>query len=167
MKVIERPEARLQGLIRYFTGRPCKMGHISERQVSNGNCCECDLHKERTVNMSAEAVERRRFLQRKEGRPVDAYERNKHSMRMSVSYRKAQKLQATPRWADSNAIELIYAEAKRLSEETGVAHEVDHIVPLISPIVSGLHVPANLRPLPASHNRSKGNRYWPGHPNER
>lgn len=154
MKLIERPEARRQGLIRYFTGRPCKMGHISERQVSNGNCCECDLHKERIANMSVKAVERRRFLQRKEGRPADAYERNKHSMRMTVSYRKARKLQATPGWADSNAIELIYAEARRLSEETGVTHEVDHI-------------PANLRPLPASHNRSKGNRYWPGHPNER
>lgn len=167
MNIVERPAARSLGLIRYFTGRPCKRGHIAERQTSNGNCCECDLHNERTENMKPEKVERRRFLQRKSGRPTESYERNKIAMCASVAYRKAMKLQATPSWAEAAHIEAIYAEAKRLSVETGIPHEVDHIVPLISPLVCGLHVPANLRPLPQFDNRSKGNRYWPGHPYER
>lgn len=166
MNIIERPEAKKLGLIRYFTGRPCKRGHISERQVSNSNCCECDLHNERSANMTIDKIERRRFLQSKEGRSSEARARNNQAMRISVAYRKARKLQATPAWANEAEIESIYNEARRLTEETGVRYEVDHIVPLISPIVSGLHVPANLRPLPATFNRSKGNRHWPGHPNE-
>lgn len=29
------------GLTRYFTGDPCKFGHVAERMVSNGSCVEC------------------------------------------------------------------------------------------------------------------------------
>lgn len=34
-------EARAAGLHRYFTGQPCKHGHIAERLVSNHTCLEC------------------------------------------------------------------------------------------------------------------------------
>lgn len=36
-----RRAAKEAGLKRYFTGKPCKNGHIAERQVSNGVCVEC------------------------------------------------------------------------------------------------------------------------------
>lgn len=41
MKTISLEEAKKQGLKRYFTGEPCKHGHVSERLVSNRGCCEC------------------------------------------------------------------------------------------------------------------------------
>lgn len=34
-------EAFEAGKTRYFTGKPCRHGHIAERMVSSSNCCEC------------------------------------------------------------------------------------------------------------------------------
>lgn len=39
--VVTRDGARGLGLQRYFTGRPCKNGHISERRVSSTRCLAC------------------------------------------------------------------------------------------------------------------------------
>jgi hypothetical protein len=50
-------------------------------------------------------------------------------------------------------IRAIYIEARRLTDATGVPHDVDHIVPLAH---GGLHHPSNLRILPASLNRRLG-----------
>lgn len=63
---------------------------------------------------------------------------------------------ASPKWRDREKISEIYAEARRLTEETGEPHDVDHIYPLQSRFCCGLHVPLNLRVMKASDNRSKG-----------
>ena len=41
MEIITRKEAMEQGLKRYYTGKPCKYGHVSERSVSDCWCCAC------------------------------------------------------------------------------------------------------------------------------
>lgn len=41
MNIITRKEAAQQGLSRYYTGKPCKKGHVSERMRSNGQCVTC------------------------------------------------------------------------------------------------------------------------------
>lgn len=85
------------------------------------------------------------------------YRDNKSAYLAKWAKRRAQKLQATPKWADLKAIEAIYAEAKRLTQETGIQHEVDHIVPLVGKKVSGLHTERNLQILTRKANRSKSN----------
>ena len=40
-ELILRAEAKAKGLKRYFTGEPCKWGHIDERVTSNRRCKEC------------------------------------------------------------------------------------------------------------------------------
>jgi 5-methylcytosine-specific restriction endonuclease McrA len=57
-------------------------------------------------------------------------------------------------------IAAVYAEAKRLTEETGIPHHVDHIIPLQGRDVSGLHVPWNLQVITGSDNSRKGNRLY-------
>src|SRR5438105_4382106 len=36
-----RQAAKAAGQLRYFTGKPCKSGHIAKRTVANGVCVEC------------------------------------------------------------------------------------------------------------------------------
>jgi hypothetical protein len=79
-------------------------------------------------------------------------------------HRLALKRKATPAWANLAAIDVLYIEAKRRELETGVKWHVDHIVPLKSKLVCGLHVEANLVVLTASENIAKSNRYWPDMP---
>jgi len=64
---------------------------------------------------------------------------------------------ALPPWTNLDEIKKVYADCHKLSA-SGVRHEVDHIVPLQGHTVSGLHVPWNLRPIPASLNRLKSNK---------
>lgn len=45
MDVVLRPEARLRGLTRYFTGKACKYGHVVERITSSGQCVTCSKEK--------------------------------------------------------------------------------------------------------------------------
>lgn len=74
-----------------------------------------------------------------------------------VARRNATKLRATPAWANHDAIRAVYAEAARLTLATGVRHEVDHIVPLRSAAVCGLHWEANLQILTSAANKKKSN----------
>jgi len=73
--------------------------------------------------------------------------------------RRATKLNATPKWADLNAIKTEYQLAKWCSDVTGEFYHVDHIVPLNGKNVCGLHVHWNLQVLPAQINLQKGNRH--------
>jgi delta 1-pyrroline-5-carboxylate dehydrogenase len=83
---------------------------------------------------------------------------NKGARNAITRKRVAALLWRTPPFADYEQIKLIYLEAARLTKETGIPHEVDHIVPLQGELVSGLHVHTNLQILTRFENRSKNNR---------
>jgi hypothetical protein len=58
---------------------------------------------------------------------------------------------ATPAWAEKKEMVEFYKNCPS-------GFEVDHIIPLQSPIVCGLHVMANLQYLPKLENKRKKNR---------
>lgn len=41
MQIISRAEAAALGLNKYFTGKPCKNGHVNHRYLKSGSCQSC------------------------------------------------------------------------------------------------------------------------------
>jgi hypothetical protein len=66
---------------------------------------------------------------------------------------------ATPVWADLNAIERMYSAARTKTLETGIAHTVDHVIPLQGATVCGLHIHQNMRVVTGSENSQKYNKW--------
>lgn len=91
---------------------------------------------------------------------------NPEKYALCVNRRRTAEEQQIASWTRDNPIELraisaIYKEAKKLREAYGFPFHVDHIVPLNSKFVSGFTCLANMEPLSASANSSKGNHWWP------
>jgi hypothetical protein len=78
--------------------------------------------------------------------------------RFRRSLRRAAEKRAMPAWADKSKMFEFYAEAARLTRETGIPHHVDHIYPLQSKVMCGLHCEANMQVIPADLNYRKKNR---------
>lgn len=82
MKTISREEAKAYGLPRYFTGIPCSRGHVSERQVSNHTCKECqkistsNQPKERIKASKAKGYQKNKMAERE--RSLKAYHAKKN-----------------------------------------------------------------------------------------
>jgi hypothetical protein len=89
---------------------------------------------------------------------------NNDKTRSSSALRRAARMQRTPCWLtedDKVLIQRKYTLASRKTESTGEKWVVDHILPLRGKLVSGLHVPANLRVIKEITNSRKHNKYSP------
>ncbi len=86
-------------------------------------------------------------------RPAIRLSKSKHKVKRRVAEQAA-----TPAWADPDQMKLyfIYADALEM--------HVDHIVPIVSEVVCGLHWEGNFQLLTPVENITKGNRHWPDMP---
>lgn len=181
--IISYAAAKAAGLKRYFTGESCKHGHVAERFVSNCACVECSKVRtlswsnNNTADIRLRKEERYPDLRVRQAAKTAAYRRRhpevakeykkrwlstaqgKAQNAAYASKRRAVELKRTPAWADLRAIEAKFAEAVAVSAKTGIQHHVDHEIPLQGKLVSGLHVPGNLRVIPAVDNMRKHNFY--------
>lgn len=76
---------------------------------------------------------------------------------------RARKINAMPKWLSKEAvskIKALYKHCRKVSILTGIRHEVDHIVPLTSDVVCGLHVPWNLQIITKELNLQKSNKLY-------
>ena len=173
----------------YFTGEPCKRGHIALRKVA-GACVECAREDAKASNSK-----RARYFREYSARPEvkerqhewylrnrevviaranttpktkkreyqEAWKRkNVDAVRADTKSRRRKHRQATPHWltpAQKREIRELYRIAIHTTKITGEQYVVDHIVPLRSSTVCGLHVPWNLRVITRSENLAKSNSY--------
>lgn len=128
----------------------------SEPRVNDGRTASCRLCLNQRSFVWNEANRDKR-------RTWNARWNNANLTKCSVisANHRAAKLQATPSWADQSTIACYYSVAAMLTREGLHQWGVDHIVPLQSKRVCGLHTQANLQLLTHSDNAAKGNRHWP------
>jgi hypothetical protein len=183
-----RAEAKAAGAKYYFTGEPCKHGHVAPRKTK-GACVEClkiEWGQSNTTrveyfqqyNKSEEVKNRKNawYLQNREQviqaaatRPAHVKkeyqaawkERNIVWVRADTKARRRKHRQATPPWItqkQKSEIRQLYQMAITMSKTTGEQYVVDHIIPLRSDYVCGLHVPWNLRVITQEENLKKSNK---------
>lgn len=162
MKVIGRQEAIKQGLLRYFTGKPCLRGHISERAVSHRGCLSChsenqDPAKARVNGLRYERQNReaRRARLRKENIDPEKYNKILEYFRIKNQERRDFSIgQLTP-YIILDLFDEQDGKCVACGIELGDNFHLDHIVPLSR---GGLNVDSNVQLLCPSCNLSKGNK---------
>ena len=183
-----RSEAKETGSKYYFTGQPCKHGHIAARKTK-GSCVEC-LKVEWQEGAVSRAGYFASYNKREEvkDRKNEWYQENREMVISNAATRPAHVLreyrnawkannktqvladtkarrrkhrEATPNWlsrTQRSEIRQIYQIAITMTQTTGEQYVVDHIVPLRSHEVCGLHVPWNLRVITQEENLVKSNK---------
>lgn len=152
MKLISRQEAIKQKLTKYYTGKPCKHGHVAEKRTSNRTCVDCLAISKKDWSNRPDVKTKGLVRLAKWDTPA------KHLAR--TRKRQASQLQRTPIWdPDAHLIVAKYQLAAMLTQASGTPYHVDHIIPLQGKNVSGLHVFSNLRVIPGAENVKKSNSY--------
>jgi hypothetical protein len=135
----------------------------ANREKVNAKSAEC--HKK---NPECHRKASERYRNKNKEKCYSAQERSRiakpHKYRAYVRTRQASKLKATPAWINQFFVGEIYDLAELRTKAIGFKWQVDHIVPLQSKLVCGLHWEINLQVLPEGVNKSKGNRWWPDMP---
>ena len=182
-----RAEAKATGAKHYFTGEPCKHGHVAPRKTK-GACIEClrvDWGKKNVVrveyfrqyNRRSSVKDRKndwyvanrdKVIQTAATRPAAALREYRNTwkrnnilqVRADTKARRRKHRLATPKWLtrrQKSEIRQLYEIAITMTKTTGEQYVVDHIVPLRSEFVCGLHVPWNLRVITREENLAKSN----------
>lgn len=87
------------------------------------------------------------------------YQKNKPTFMALSTARKKHIKKATPPWVSKRDLRKFYKMSESMTKQTGIKHEVDHIVPLRNRIVCGLNAPINLRIITKDENYKKRNTF--------
>ncbi len=186
-----RAEAKATGAKYYFTGEACKHGHTAPRKTkgacvecmkvewAQGSLTRAAYFAEYNKSEAGQKAKQEYYAKNKDAviaRALARPEAEKQAYR--AAWKAANPLQvkadnkvrrrkhrlATPPWISIEQkaeMRMLYQTAMMLSKTTGEAYVVDHIVPLRSEVVCGLHVPWNLRVITREENLKKSNKLAP------
>ena len=169
MNIIKRFEAVALDLKHYFTGKPCKYGHIDTRSVLGRKCHACDRENKKQFRLQNPEILKKRkqvsyykHIEKSLARRKRYVENNRGAVNTLSTARKKHIKRATPKWVDKDHMWLIkeaYELAQLRTKQFGFSWHVDHIVPIQGELVSGLHVIENLQVIPAIENIKKKNKF--------
>ncbi len=156
--------AKINNLKKYFSDIPCRKCNSFERYTNSSNCINCALIRlqKRYIENKEDIINKVKANYEKIKADNIKYERFLALKNKAWNKRRAQLIQECPSWADHNKIEEFYIQAKLITNITGEKYEVDHITPLKSKKVCGLHVENNLQILTKAENASKLNKLIEG-----
>lgn len=163
-KVSDRTRALEEGRKYYISPTSCKKCGCVIRYVKSYGCHFCikkkgyeklmsgDLNKYKTPEKTAKRV--RKWRENNYEKYRDQWLRDTTGAARSAQRRTTKRNQTPDLTPDEKErIKQIYLECGIISEETGIQHHVDHIIPISK---GGLHHPDNLQILTAHENLSKG-----------
>lgn len=165
LHVMSRATAKSRGIKLYFTGDPCKKGHIAQRRTSTSECMRC--HAERLKEWRGKNkghVDAYNAAYQAENREYFRTWHNRNYEKSMASKRRRSRMKANgclrvndPTWQLINKTRLNHLReaAKQYEEWTGIKFEVDHIIPIIDDKVCGLHWHGNWQLIPMQLNRQK------------
>ena len=124
MRIVSRKDALALGLKHYFTGKPCKYGHINIRYVACRGCKDCSREKtskRRQANPEKVELQRTNWRNANRERCRETgrlwIKRNPAKNRFKVAKHRATKKLALPKWADFKKIKEVYKGNKFINEE--------------------------------------------------
>ena len=68
MEILLRKEAISTGKTRYYTGKPCRLGHVSERFTKSAKCLDCHYMQNPIKGFYGKSKEHKKELQRQRAR---------------------------------------------------------------------------------------------------
>lgn len=152
-RVISRDQATLEGLSKYFTGCPCKRGHVTLRRVCDRSCVACVYEKTALWaknNRKKATAKQRGYLIRVSSNPEYKIKRQVWNRNYRLRVR------GTEGHHTAQDITSLFSDQKGLcycGKDLSLGYHVDHKTPLSR---EGSNWPENLQLLCPFCNDSKG-----------